>query len=163
MLRAYLTDIYLRLPINAFRWAGLDTNTDIATTNKGNQTALTRGTMSRTNDPGIIAYWDYAIVRDLNVFLEKIVETPISETLKAELEGEARTLRAMIYFEKHKRYGSVHFFAEDSLIGRSTSAPWEITWQNPPAGKYNVMAVVHGPKREEIMRSGSADFEVRTK
>jgi hypothetical protein len=107
MLRAYLTDIYSRLPINAFRWAGLDTNTDIATTNKGNQTALTTGTMSRTNDPGIIAYWDYAIVRDLNVFLEKIVEAPISETLKVELEGEARTLRAMIYFEKQKRYGGV--------------------------------------------------------
>ena len=55
----------------------------------------------------------------------------------------------------------VRFFAGDSLIGNSTSAPWQIILDNPPAGKYNVMAAVHGAKREEIMRSGFADFEVR--
>lgn len=107
MLRAYLTDIYARLPINGFNWAGLDTNTDIATTNKGNQTALTTGSMSRTNEPGIIAFWNYEIIRDLNVFLENIKDAPIGDAVKAQLEGEARALRAMIYFEKQKRYGGV--------------------------------------------------------
>ena len=107
LLRAYLTDIYSRLPVNGFNWAGLDTNTDIATTNKGNQTALTTGSMSRTNEPNVISYWNYNIIRDLNVFLENIVDAPIGEPVKAQLEGEARTLRAMIYFEMQKRYGGV--------------------------------------------------------
>lgn len=107
MLRAYLTDIYSRLPIYDLTQANLDTNTDIATTNKGNQTALTTGSMSRSSEPGVISFWNYAIIRDLNVFLENIEEAPIGESIKAQLEGEARTLRALIYFEKQKRYGGV--------------------------------------------------------
>jgi hypothetical protein len=77
--------------------------------------------------------------------------------------GTSVIIRAAVEGIENDEGLAVHFFAEDSLIGKSTTAPWEITWQNPPAGKYNVMAVVHGAKREEIMRSGSADFEVRKK
>src|SRR5690606_21242555 len=105
MLRAYLTDIYSRLPTNGLIHGGLDTNTDIATTNKGNQTALTTGAMTRINEPNIIAFWDYGILRDLNVFLENIGTTTVGEAVKDQLEGEARTLRAFIYFAMQKRYG----------------------------------------------------------
>lgn len=72
------------------------------------------------------------------------------------------TIRAVVTGVEDTDGIEVHFLAEDRLIGKSTSAPWEIVWKNPPAGKYNVMAIVQGPKGQEFLRSGLADFEVRS-
>ena len=75
--------------------------------------------------------------------------------------GEPVTIRAALEGMENHDDLEVRFFSDDKLIGTRTSAPWEITIVSPAVGKYNVMAVVHGSKREEIMRSGFADFEVR--
>ena len=79
------------------------------------------------------------------------------------VSGKPVTIRAAVEGIENPEGVEVRFFSGDELIGKSTSAPWEITLDNPAVGKYNVMAVVHGSKREEIMRSGFADFEVRKK
>jgi starch-binding outer membrane protein, SusD/RagB family len=106
MLRAYLSDVYSRMPFNTrLQHAGLDTQTDLATTNKGNQTSITTGAMSRTTDA--IAFWNYALIRDVNIFIERIGEATIIQSRKDQMEGEARVLRAMLYFEKQRRYGGV--------------------------------------------------------
>lgn len=77
--------------------------------------------------------------------------------------GTPVTVRAAVEGIENYEGLEVRFFSDDKPIGKSTSAPWEITMENSPIGKYNVMAVVHGSKKEEIMRSGFADFEVRKK
>ncbi len=103
LMRAYLTDIYARLP-----WQSYDMNdryTDFGTERFGNFTSITQGTVSRTSES--MAYWDYVIIRDMNVFLEKMVDSPVSEQVKKQMEGEVRTMRAWVYFEKQKRYGGV--------------------------------------------------------
>jgi starch-binding outer membrane protein, SusD/RagB family len=106
MLRAYLIDIYSRMPFNNMIGnARLDTKTDIATTNKGNQDAITQGLMSRTSDP--IAWWDYALIRAVNIFIENIGESTVIASTRDQLEGEARVLRAMMYYEMQRRYGGV--------------------------------------------------------
>ena len=106
MLRAYLSDVYSRMPFNnQLRQANLDTNTDLVTTNKGNQTTLATGSMSRTSEA--FGFWNYSLIRDVNIFIQNIVDAPILQSLKEQMEGEARVLRAMIYFEKQRRYGGV--------------------------------------------------------
>ncbi|MEX2232903.1 MAG: Ig-like domain-containing protein [Cyclobacteriaceae bacterium] len=74
--------------------------------------------------------------------------------------GNAISIRAVVTGIENTDGIEVRFFAEDKLIGKDTSAPWEITWENAPTGKYNVLAVVHGSKGEELLRSGMVDFEV---
>lgn len=122
MIEAYVTNLYIRFPwtgtvtlasgsnprMNApfshYQWFSW---TDEATIASGNTTGtnVPRGGTTRSNDEP--AFWDYVYIRDLNIFLEKIGDTPFSEDVKAQLEGEVRVLRAIAYFEMQKRYGGV--------------------------------------------------------
>jgi hypothetical protein len=56
----------------------------------------------------------------------------------------------------------VHFFANGKEIGSRADAPWEMRWDNAPPGKYVVMAIVKDTTGAEILRSGPADFEIRS-
>lgn len=103
LMRAYLTDIYARLPWQSYDLT--DRYTDFGTERFGNYTNITQGTVSRTSEG--MAFWNYSIIRDMNVFLEKMVDSPVSEQAKKQMEGEVRTMRAWVYFEKQKRYGGV--------------------------------------------------------
>ncbi len=106
MLRSYLTDIYDRMYFtNKLGSGGLDRMTDLGSGALGNSNAITNGLMSRANDP--IAYWNYTLIRDINILIERIPDTEIVEAIRRQIEGEARVLRAMIYFEMQKRYGGV--------------------------------------------------------
>ena len=60
-----------------------------------------------TQNTEMLGYWNYVLIRDCNVFLERIGNAPIDEQVKRRLEGEVRAIRAVIYFEKQKRYGGV--------------------------------------------------------
>lgn len=121
MIEAYVTDMYYRFP-----WTGISNvpsngvryNTpfshyqwftwcDEATQAAGNTTStqVPRGGASRSYDEP--ALWDYPYIRDLNMFLEKIGTTTLSDAVKAQLEGEIRVIRAVVYFEMQRRYGGV--------------------------------------------------------
>ena len=54
-------------------------------------------------------YWDYALIRDINLALENIdkFSTTLPETQKAQFKAEFRFLRAYVYFEMVKRNGGV--------------------------------------------------------
>lgn len=54
-----------------------------------------------------IGFWAYLQVRKTNEFLAKIDLATIDETLRTKLKGEARFLRAFLYFDMVKRYGGV--------------------------------------------------------
>ncbi len=108
LMRSYLTDVYQKLPFNNRLAQGrgtLDTRTDIGTTNVGNLNAETSGAVSRTLDAR--PFWRYDIVREINIFLERLVDADIPQMEKEQFEGEARVLRAMVYYEKQVRYGGV--------------------------------------------------------
>ena len=105
LISAYVTDLYSRFPSYTFQqnWHNY---TDEATHATGNGSAITQGTVNRSNEGGT-GYWDYEFIRDCNLFLEKINETPIDDAVKKQLEGEVRFLRAYAYFQMQKRYGGV--------------------------------------------------------
>lgn len=54
------------------------------------------------------ATWDYAYIRELNLFLERLdASTTLAAADKAQFKAEARFLRANYYFEMVKRMGGV--------------------------------------------------------
>ncbi|MDR1171070.1 MAG: RagB/SusD family nutrient uptake outer membrane protein [Bacteroidales bacterium] len=61
---------------------------------------------------GLLEWWGYAPIRDLNVFIEKLPDTPLSPDLKKTRLAEARFLRAFSYFAMVKRYGGVPLITE---------------------------------------------------
>jgi len=107
LVSAYVYNLIGRMPLdNAlvsyndwYSWC------DEGTRSTGNSSNTTKGTVSKTAEDN--AYWDYAFIRDCNIFLEKIADATITEASKKQLEGEVRFLRAFAYFEKMKRYGGV--------------------------------------------------------
>jgi len=110
MLRSYLSDIYSRMPFSTIRFnerINLDQVTDIATRNNGNIQAITTGDITRSSEPSLLVFWNYGLVRDVNIFIKNIAVSTISQVQKEQMEGEARVLRAILYHEMQKRYGGV--------------------------------------------------------
>lgn len=56
--------------------------------------------------------WDYAYIREINLFLARIQEATISEELIVAYSAEARYLRAGYYYELAKLYGGVPIILE---------------------------------------------------
>ena len=66
------------------------------------------GPVFNENGAGILTYWPYNYIRQLNEYIEKL---PLSNSLEEDYTSirvaEARFLRAFAYFEMVKRYGGV--------------------------------------------------------
>ena len=105
MINAYVTNLYSRFPFFAFEQQNWYSWTDEGTRSTGNASNIAQGTVSRSSEGA--PYWDYAYIRDINVFLERIGPAEINEAVKQQLEGEVRFIRAYTYFEMMKRYGGV--------------------------------------------------------
>ncbi len=105
LLEGYVYDLYANFP--SFAFERYYRYSDEGTMSGGNGNAVTLGTMSKTNVPDDLEYWDYEYIRDCNVFLENIPQSPISEELRNKLEGEVIAMRAGAYLEMAKRYGGV--------------------------------------------------------
>lgn len=105
LMKGYVIDLYSRFP--SFAFIDYFYYSDEGTGSSGNSNAVTMGTMSKSNVPSNIQYWDYEYIRDINVFLENAQNAPISEDVKNQLLGEATAMRAAAYFEMAKRYGGV--------------------------------------------------------
>ncbi|MDR1224321.1 MAG: RagB/SusD family nutrient uptake outer membrane protein [Tannerella sp.] len=56
---------------------------------------------------GLLEWWGYGPVRSINIFIEKLPETQLSEDIKKIRLAEARFLRAFSYFAMVKRYGGI--------------------------------------------------------
>ena len=115
--RAYIANLYSRMYLYGFDGSNMGNNlwlqsnswfswTDEATSSIGNTNmAVPRGLVSKTNEGG--PYWDYAYIRDCNVFLERMQTSQIPESVKNQLSGEVRFMRAYTYYEMMIRYGGV--------------------------------------------------------
>ncbi|MEX2568630.1 MAG: RagB/SusD family nutrient uptake outer membrane protein [Cyclobacteriaceae bacterium] len=102
LIEAYVTELYGRFPF--FPYPEM-TVSDLATDRFTNMNPITTGGMNINNE--MFGYWNYELIRDANVFFDRIQDAPIDEQVKRRLEGEVRTIRAVVYFEKQKRYGGV--------------------------------------------------------
>lgn len=109
LMEAYITRMYDSFPFIDYGWPSRHAifRADIATTNTGasNTNASTTGGMTHANDHW--GYWNYSYIRELNVFLENLPDSPIDEAVKRRMEGEIRTMRAAVYLRKQKLYGGV--------------------------------------------------------
>lgn len=80
------------------------------------------GPVFNENGAGILSYWPYNHIRQINVFIEKL---PQSKSLTTEYVSvrvaEARFLRAFAYFEMVKRYGGVPIVTKALPIDASES------------------------------------------
>lgn len=105
LIQGYVLDLYSRYPHFAFE--RMYHYSDEGTGSSGNSNAVTLGTLSKSDILSAIEYWDYSYVRAINIFLQNIQNTPLSQDLKNQLEGEVVAMRAAVYFEMAKRYGGV--------------------------------------------------------
>jgi starch-binding outer membrane protein, SusD/RagB family len=71
---------------------------------------------------GYYYYWDqgYQYIRKANVFLEKMEVTPFTFSDKEKLVGEAKFLRAFMYFNLIERFGGVPIVAKSYELGETT-------------------------------------------
>ena len=115
LLRGYLSNLYSRIYFYNFDESNmgdqlwLQSNTwftwsDIASRD-GNGGIIPMGNVTKANEGA--SYWDYVYIRDCNLFLEKIKTSLVPESVKIQLSGEVRFMRAFAYFEMMKRYGGV--------------------------------------------------------
>lgn len=58
-------------------------------------------------DENPMEYWPYDDVRETNMFLTKIDQSPFTNAQKLPMKGQVKALRAMLYFDMIKRYGGV--------------------------------------------------------
>ena len=67
------------------------------------------GLMDAHSNYELLDYWDlpYKTIRSINIFLERIEDSPVDEDFKAVRIAEAKFLRAFNYFAMCKRYGGV--------------------------------------------------------
>lgn len=62
-------------------------------------------------------YWDYGLIRDINLALESIdqISTELTDEQKTQFSAEFRFLRAYVYFELVKRMGGVPIVTEQMI------------------------------------------------
>jgi len=65
---------------------------------------------------GLLEYWGYPTIRELNIFLDRVPNSPISDDLKKTRMAEARFLRAFSYFAMVKRYGGIPLITKAQSI-----------------------------------------------
>lgn len=123
LIEAYLTQIYAQMTILAndvggTGWAG-DAYSNVYELNEVSDECLPQWRDAPPSNAytykygnlningGLLEWWGYGVIRTINMFLEKITESPLSpEVIKANI-AEARFLRAFCYFAMVKRYGGV--------------------------------------------------------
>ncbi len=74
-----------------------------------------------TAEGGVMEYWEnaYYTIRNLNEFIERVADSPVSDDLKKVRTAEARFLRAFNYFAMAKRYGGVPLITEAQQLNDS--------------------------------------------
>ncbi|GGC12549.1 membrane protein [Parapedobacter defluvii] len=72
---------------------------------------------------GYTAYWKYEEVVRINDFLANIDNAAMDEATKTRYKGEARFMRAFLYFEMVQRYGGVPIITEPQKITDDLNVP----------------------------------------
>jgi hypothetical protein len=123
LCNAYLAQLYANTPLQGM----FATNPDAAEDNLnvyGQMVSAGEGVCTLPWDVPIIPqglmsstqlsmdYYNYGIIRDINIFLVNIKNGKNSDEIKTQYSAQARFLRAYNYFEMVKRYGGVPIVLE---------------------------------------------------
>jgi len=65
---------------------------------------------------GRLEYWGYPTIRKLNIFIDRVPNSPLNDNLKNQRVAEARFLRAFSYFAMVKRFGGIPLLTEAQSI-----------------------------------------------
>lgn len=74
--------------------------------------------------------------------------------------GSALTIRTVVTGIEGIVGPEIHVYDGDQFIGKSTSFPWEVTWERVSDSKHRLTAVVRNADGQEVIRSRLVDFEV---
>ena len=131
VIKAYQVELYNAMPHGFGIHGMLSKHTDEAvnTTPSGQPPNLfARGTWNgdnitqlANNDNQWLYYWDrgYQYIRKINLFLEEMALNKVEVTDKAKLIGEAKFIRAYVYFCLLERYGGVPIVEQSYGLGAS--------------------------------------------
>lgn len=120
LLEAYVKNLYSRMQLpysyivdprfGEIMFAEAITSDEVITPHTWHGTYARLFGIINTQYGSYMDYWDYAIIRDMNTFIENsenITTSVISDAVKKQRIAEVRFLRAYTYFELVKRYGGV--------------------------------------------------------
>ncbi|WP_108424488.1 RagB/SusD family nutrient uptake outer membrane protein [Flagellimonas amoyensis] len=74
---------------------------------------------SITVNGGVYEWWGYPTIRKLNIFIEEMEVSSLSDSYRIQRTAEARFLRAFAYFNLVKRYGGVPLITKSLLLDDS--------------------------------------------
>jgi hypothetical protein len=110
LINAYITNLYSRSQF-AGLYVGLPEIPNLYASDEGMcvydfvPNPIGQGNLRNTG--GVLEYWPYDLIRDINTLIDKLPTTPLSAEQKNRAMGEAKFMRAYAYFEMVKRYGGV--------------------------------------------------------
>lgn len=131
LTEAYITNLYTGIRLTdkeasqgeryigfgrGFHWAMYASVTDEAVYSNDDQTYLVqRGQLSPSNYGWMSTVWgrSYRGIRESNLALQHIVETPVTEERRALLNAEVRFVRAFRYFDLLKGFGGVPIVGDE--------------------------------------------------
>lgn len=105
-------------------------------------------------------YWDYTLIRDINLGLENLdtYSKSISENEKKMFRAEMRFIRAYVYFELVKRMGGVPIVTTQLIYSGGDPTPLRI----PRAKEYEVYDFIHS-ELDEIKDDLAGNAESQTR
>ena len=120
LIRLYMNACYTRaFEQGLFRTTQIGHATDELHSIKGSvyYYIIARGELTSDNVSTIHSYlnnWEnaYALIRDINIFFQKIDSSPVSGETLNEMKGEMRFMRAFLYAQLIWRYGGVPIIEE---------------------------------------------------
>jgi hypothetical protein len=115
LIRAYVNASYTNAYTQGlFRTTQIGHATDELHSIKGSvyYNIITRGELTADNISTVHSYLNnwadaYSLIREINLFFEKITDAPIDENAKEEMTGEMKFMRAFLYARLIWRYGGV--------------------------------------------------------
>ncbi len=134
LVRLYMNGAYAAaFQQGLYRTTQIGHGTDELQSSKGNVTyyLIARGELTPDNVSDLPAYMNnwknaYGTIRDVNIFLEKIEQSPIDNATKEQMIAEMRFIRAFLHAQLIWRYGGVPIIdyvfdlEDDSQVGRDS-------------------------------------------
>ena len=110
-----LGDLYNRVPRGSFDQNDMQWSNEAIWSGGGN------GLNGGGDFPlGLYTYWDYGLIREINLFIENAEISPLDVEVLTGLVAEARFIRASVYFEMVKRMGGVPIITRTFSFDGST-------------------------------------------
>ncbi|MDN5202181.1 RagB/SusD family nutrient uptake outer membrane protein [Fulvivirgaceae bacterium BMA10] len=144
-----LGDLYNRVPKGAFSQNDMQLTNEAIWSGGGN--GLNGGGDFGT---GLYQYWDYSLIREINLFIENAANSTLDESVLTGLVAEARFIRASVYFEMVKRMGGVPIITQTFSYEGSSEEDLQFP-RNTEAEVYDFIASEIDAIKDDLADSGA--------